>query len=107
MEAREKLRIASGAAILLILGVLVMLSSFGIYSLDKSWPILIIVFALFTLIQSPKDLGGWVIGAAGVLFLFFENWFDQVGKTTMNMIRSGLLIVAAFFLYKYVVKKGS
>ncbi len=107
MEAREKLRIASGAVILLTLGVLVSLSSFGIYSLDKSWPILIIVFALFTLLQSPKDLVGWVIGAAGVLFLFFENWFDQVDKTTMNVIRSVLLVAAAFFLYKYVAKKGS
>jgi len=48
-----------------------------------------------------------VIGAAGVLFLFFENWFDQVGKTTMNVIRSVLLVAAAFFLYRYVAKKGS
>jgi len=102
VEAKEKLRIVSGAVILVTLGVLVMLSSFGIYSLDKSWPLLIIVFALFTLVQSPKDLGGWVIGAAGVLFLFFENWFDQVGKTTMNVIRSVLLIAAAFFLWKYL-----
>ncbi len=52
METKEKMRIASGAVILLTLGVLVLLSSFGIYSLDKSWPILIIVFALFTLVQS-------------------------------------------------------
>ena len=107
MEAKEKMKIASGAIILLTLGVLVLLSSFGIYSLDKSWPILILVFALFTLVQSPKDAGGWVIGAAGLLFLFFENWFGRVGETTMNMIRSVLLIVVAFFLFKTMRKKKS
>lgn len=107
MEAKEKMRIASGAVILLTLGVLVLLSSFGIYGLDRSWPILIIVFALFTLVQSPKDAGGWIIGAAGLLFLFFENWFDQVGAMTMNLVRSALLIVVAFFLFKTMRKKES
>lgn len=107
MEAKEKMRIASGAVILLTLGVLVLLSSFGIYGLDRSWPILILVFALFTLVQSPKDAGGWIIGAAGLLFLFFENWFDQVGAMTMNLVRSALLIVVAFFLFKTMRKKES
>jgi glucan phosphoethanolaminetransferase (alkaline phosphatase superfamily) len=107
VETKEKMRIASGAVILLTLGVLVLLSSFGIYSLDKSWPILIIVFALFTLVQSPKDAGGWIIGAAGLLFLFFENWFDQVGAMTMNLVRSAILIVVAFFLFKTMRKKES
>jgi len=107
VETREKMRIASGAVILLTLAVLVLLSSFGIYGLDKSWPILILVFALFTLVQSPKDAGGWIIGAAGLLFLFFENWFGQVGTMTMNMVRSVLLIVVAFFLFKTMRKKES
>ncbi len=107
MEAKEKMRIASGAVILLTLGVLVLLSYLGIYGLDKSWPILILVFALFTLVQSPRDAGGWIIGAAGLLFLFFENWFGQVGTMTMNLIRSALLIVVAFFLFKTMRKKES
>jgi predicted membrane protein len=107
VEAKEKMRIASGAVILLTLGVLVLLSYLGIYGLDKSWPILILVFALFTLVQSPKDAGGWIIGAAGLLFLFFENWFGQVGTMTMNLIRSALLIVVAFFLFKTMRKKES
>jgi predicted membrane protein len=107
VEAKEKMRIASGAVILLTLGVLVLLSYLGIYGLDKSWPILILVFALFTLVQSPRDAGGWIIGAAGLLFLFFENWFGQVGTMTMNLIRSALLIVVAFFLFKTMRKKES
>jgi predicted membrane protein len=107
VEAKEKMRIASGAVILLTLGVLVLLSYLGIYGLDKSWPILILVFALFTLVQSPKDAGGWIIGAAGLLFLFFENWFGQADTMTMNMVRSVLLIVVALFLFKTMRKKES
>jgi hypothetical protein len=106
VEAKEKMKIVSGAVILLTLGVLVLLSTFGIYSLDKSWPILILVFALFALVQSPKDIGGWVIGAAGLLFLFFENWFGQISATSMNLIRSVLLIVGGFFLFKYMKKES-
>jgi hypothetical protein len=107
VEAKEKMKIASGAVILLTLGVLVLLSTLGVYSLDKSWPILIVVFALFTLVQSPRDAGGWVIGAAGLLFLFFENWFGQVGEVTLNVIRSGILIAVVFVYFKYLRNKAS
>ena len=34
MEAKDKMKIVSGAVILLTLGVLVLLSTFGIYSLE-------------------------------------------------------------------------
>jgi len=107
VEAKDKMKIVSGAVILLTLGVLVLLSTFGIYSLEKSWPILIVVFALFTLVQSPRDAGGWVIGAAGLLFFFFENWFGQVGEMTLNVIRSVILIVIVFVYFKYLRKKES
>jgi hypothetical protein len=107
VEAKDKMKIVSGAVILLTLGVLVLLSAFGIYSLDKSWPILILVFALFTLVQSPRDAGGWIIGAAGLLFLFFENWFGQVGEVTLNVIRSAILIAVVFVYFKYLRKKAS
>ena len=100
MEAKEKMKIVSGAVILLTLGVLVLLSTFGIYSLDKSWPILIIVFALFTLVQSHRDLGGWVIGAGPAVSVLRELWFGRDERHTMNLIRSVLLIVAGFFLFE-------
>jgi len=107
VEVKERMKVVSGAVILLTLGVLVLLSTFGIYSLEKSWPILVIVFALFTLVQSPRDAAGWIIGAAGVMFLFFENWFGQVGEMTLNVIRSVILIVIVFVYFKYLRKKES
>ena len=55
MEAKEKMKLASRAVILLTLAALALLSALGVYSLDKSWPVLILVFALFTLVQSPRD----------------------------------------------------
>ena len=107
MEAREKMRVVSGAIILLTLGVLVFLSTQGIWSIDKSWPILIIVFAAVTLVQSPRDLGGWVIGAAGLLFLFFKNWFGQISDMSMNLLTSAILIAGAYLLFKSMKKKES
>lgn len=107
MEAKDKMKVISGAVILLTLGVLILLSTIGIWSLDRSWPLLILVFAVFTLVQSPRDAGGWIIGAAGLLFLFFENWFGQVGEMTLNVIRSALLIVIAVVYFKYLRKKES
>ncbi len=107
MEAKEKMKVVSGAVILLTLGGLVLLNYLGTWGLDKSWPVLIVVFALFTLAQNPRDAGGWIIGAAGLMFLFFENWFGQVGETTMNAIRSAILIVLVFVYFKYLRKKPS
>ncbi len=100
MEQTEKTKIISGSIILVTLGVLLLLHTSNTLLFDRSWPILIIAFSVSTLFQSPKDLGGWVIGAAGVLFLFFENWFGQIGETTLNVIRSILILVIAFFVYK-------
>ena len=107
MEAKEKMKLASGAVILLTLAVLALLSALGVYSLDKSWPVLILVFALFTLAQSPRDAGGWIIGAAGLMFLFFANWFGHVGEVTLHVIRSVVLISLVFIYFKYMRKKAS
>jgi len=107
VEAKEKVKVLSGAAILLTMGVLVLLNSMGTWGLEKSWPVLIVVFALCTLVQSHRDAGGWIIGAAGLLFLFFENWFGQVSETTINAIRSAILVVLVFVWFKYLRKKTS
>jgi predicted membrane protein len=74
VEAKDKRHILTGGMILITLGVLIILSNMNIYGFDKSWPILLIVIAVGTLMQRVKDIGGWFIGAAGLIFLLVKNW---------------------------------
>lgn len=62
-----------GGMVLICLGVLVMLSDSGVFPFTKSWPILLIVIGLCVLIQYIKDIGGWIILLAGVVFLVLET----------------------------------
>ena len=73
MEKREKMHILTGGMILVTLGVLIILSNTGIVAFGKSWPVLLIVVAVGTLIQRLRDIGGWIIMTVGVLFLFMEG----------------------------------
>lgn len=73
MEKREKMNILTGGMILVALGVLIILSNTQILAFSKSWPILLIVIAIGTLMQRIKDVGGWIIMSVGVVFLFMEG----------------------------------
>jgi predicted membrane protein len=98
-------RIITGGLILITLGVLIYLHSHGDYSLGRSWPILLIVIALGTLIQSPKDMGGWIIGAIGVLFLFKEVFnidFSVVGIYVLPLL---LIILGVAIIAKHARKR--
>jgi len=67
----------TGGAILITLGVLIYLSKTGSYSFGQTWPVLLIVIGLCTLIQKFGDLGGWIITLAGILFFINEMYgFD-------------------------------
>lgn len=54
--------------VLIALGVLLFLHYTTEYDLGRTWSILLIVIALGILIQSFKDIGGWVIGTVGIVF---------------------------------------
>lgn len=62
-----------GGMVLMCLGVLIILSDEGIFPFTKSWPILLIVIGIGVLIQYVKDIGGWVILLAGMIFLVIET----------------------------------
>jgi len=101
MERKEKMHVITGGMVLITLGVLVILGNTQIWSFSRSWPVLLIVIAVGTLIQRFKDLGGWIILAVGVVFLLTEVFGMQVyamGKYLMPVL---LIVVGANILFKY------
>jgi hypothetical protein len=101
MGKKEKIHVLTGGMVLITLGVLVILGNTQIWSFSQSWPVLLIVIAIGTLIQRFKDLGGWVILAVGMIFLLTEVFGMQIyamGKYLMPVL---LIVVGANVLYKY------
>jgi len=101
MERKEKINVITGGMVLITLGVLVILGNTQVWSFTRSWPVLLIVIAIGTLIQRFKDLGGWIILAVGVVFLLTEVFGMQIyalGKYLMPVL---LIVVGANILLKY------
>ena len=95
-----KTRGVMGAVILIALGVLLILSNSGAYGFDKSWPILFIVIAVTMLLQRVKDLGAWIIGAAGVGFFVMKNFYPHIqnwGKYAFPVL---LIALGGYILFK-------
>jgi len=105
MEAREKRHILTGGLILITLGVLIILDNTGIYGFDKSWPVLLIAIAAGTLIQRVKDIGGWFIGAAGVIFLLVNNWGYDLHIVAKYLLPVLLILFGINVLIKHYKKK--
>jgi hypothetical protein len=57
----------TGGLILITLGLLIILAKTGVWSFSQSWPVLLLVIALGTLLQRPQDLVGWLIGGEGLI----------------------------------------
>jgi len=93
VQIRDNKRVFTGGAILVTLGVLILLNSLEIYGFNKSWPILLVVISAGTLIQSPRDMIGWFIGAVGVIFLVIRNWYINAGQIATYGLP--LLLIAA------------
>jgi predicted membrane protein len=101
MEKKEKINVITGGMVLITLGVLVILGNTQIWSFTRSWPVLLIVIAVGTLMQRLKDLGGWIILAVGVVFLLTEVFGMKIyamGKYLMPVL---LIVVGANVLFKY------
>jgi len=94
-----------GGMILIALGILILLSNMGIYGFDKSWPILLIVISIGILIQRVKDIGGWFIGVAGLIFLFVNNWGYDLHAVAIYLIPLILILVGVNVLIKQYKKK--
>jgi len=99
MTERRARRVV-GAVILITLGILMILSSSDIYGFDKSWPILFIVISISMLVQRLKDVGAWIIGAAGVGFFVMENFYPEIQNWGKYVFPVLLIVLGGYILFK-------
>lgn len=100
MEKREKMHILTGGMILVALGVLIILSNTNIFAFNKSWPILLIVIAVGTLIQRFRDIGGWIIMIVGILFLIIDGFNVRLEAMWKYLLPVLLIILGANIMMK-------
>jgi len=96
----SKRHVLIGGLILITLGVLIYLSKAGIYSFGQTWPILIIVIGIGTIIQRVKDIGGWFITVAGVIFLINEFYGFEFSKYSQYILPAILILLGIFVILR-------
>lgn len=89
-----------GAVILITLGILLVLSNSDVYGFDKSWPILFIVIAVTMLVQRARDVGAWIVGAAGVGFFIMKNFYPHVQNWGKYIFPVLLIVLGGYILLK-------
>jgi predicted membrane protein len=102
----EKRNVLTGGMILITLGVLIILGKMNIWGFGQSWPLLLIVIAMGTLLQRANDLGGWVIGCVGLIFFVAENLEVRIYAIATFLLPLLLILVGINILVKYFRKNG-
>ena len=105
MEGKERRKVLAGGIILIALGTLILLNSMTNYGFDKSWPILLIVISICTLVQQSKDIGGWLIGIVGVVFLVIKNFYTDLDKIATYALPSLLMVLGVYLIINYFRKR--
>ncbi len=105
METRNKRSILTGGMILITIGILIILHKMDVWEFSHSWPLLLIVIAVGTVIQRVKDLGGWIIGCVGLVFFLAENIGMEIWKIVNLLLPLLLILVGVNIVIKYVKKK--
>lgn len=105
MQAKEKTKILTGGLILVTVGALILLNQHTDYVFSKTWPVFLIVISAGTLMQRAQDLGGWLIGIAGVIFLVMRNWFTAYEKFAAYGLPVLLIAMGIFFMFFKKTKK--
>jgi hypothetical protein len=107
MEAKDTMRnrgrrsVLTGGLILITLGILIILSKMGIWGFGQSWPLLLIVISVGTLGQQISDLGGWIIGCVGVIFLVSENLEVKIYAIATFLLPALLILAGINILIKH------
>jgi hypothetical protein len=105
VEGKEKRHILTGGLILVTLGVLIILNKTTAFGFDKSWPILLMVIGIGTIAQRARDLGGWFIAVAGVMFLLIYNWQLDIQILSTYIMPVLLILIGVDVLRRYYFKK--
>jgi predicted membrane protein len=105
-KPREKRNILTRGMILITLGILIILGKMNVWNFGQSWPLLLIVIAMGTLIQRATDLGGWIIGCVGLIFLISENMGVKIYAIATFLLPLLLILVGINVLAKYFRKNG-
>lgn len=105
MENKEKRHILTGGMILITLGVLIILHKTTIFGFDKSWPILLIVIGIGAVAQRAKDLGGWFVVTAGVVFFLIQNMASDFQVISTYILPLLLILVGVNVIRKYFRNK--
>jgi len=105
METRNKRSILTGGMILITIGSLIILHKMDVWEFSHSWPLLLIVIAVGTVIQRVKDLGGWILGCVGLVFFLAENIEMEVWKIVNLLLPILLILVGVHIIIKYFKKK--
>lgn len=90
----------TGSLVLITLGVLIYLSKTGMYSFDRTWPILLIVVGVCTLIQKFSDLGGWIITLAGIGFFFNQIYGFDLAQYSQYLLPGIVVLLGLFMFFK-------
>lgn len=90
----------TGGMILITLGVLIFLHMSGYFLFSKSWPILLIVIGLSTVIQNLRDIGGWFITVVGVVFVIMQSFGIEFYKLSKYILPVILILIGIYILLK-------
>lgn len=96
----EKRNIITGGLILITLGVLIFISKTTHYSFGQTWPVLIIVIGISTIMQRFRDFGGWFITIAGAAFLINELYGFDLSQYSQYLLPAILILLGIFVIFK-------
>jgi hypothetical protein len=96
----EKRNILTGGLILITLGVLIFISKTTGYHFGQTWPVLIIVIGVSTIIQRVKDFGGWFITIAGGAFLINELYGFDLSQYSKYLLPAVLILLGIMVILR-------
>lgn len=106
VDRREKQHILTGGLILITVGILIILNKTTVFGFGKSWPVLLIVIGIGALAQRFRDLGGWILVAAGAVLLVNYNWGLDARLISAYLLPVALIVLGLGVLRKYFKGKS-